>query len=150
MGFSASYRCPQPSRQTGLHPAAATTDPTPATTFMMKFPDLGEKYHIRLKPDAKLYALSTPRHVSLQLCPKVLARRAEPDGILGNHIQVDEPTLWCAGIGMVVVSKKSGKIRICVDLKLNHLTKVFSGKSIPYLKWTTPSPSSPVPKFSPS
>jgi len=29
--------------------------------------------------------------------------------------KVDQPTPWCAG--MVVVPKKSGKVRICVDLK---------------------------------
>ena len=29
--------------------------------------------------------------------------------------KVDEPTEWCAG--MVVVPKKDGKVRICVDLK---------------------------------
>ena len=29
--------------------------------------------------------------------------------------KVDKPTPWCAG--MVVVPKKSGAIRICVDLK---------------------------------
>jgi len=30
--------------------------------------------------------------------------------------KVDEPTPWCAG--MVVVPKKSGAVRICVDLKV--------------------------------
>ena len=29
--------------------------------------------------------------------------------------KISEPTQWCAG--MVVVPKKSGKVRICVDLK---------------------------------
>ena len=34
---------------------------------------------------------------------------------LGVIRKVTEPTPWCAG--MVVVPKKSGKVRICVDLK---------------------------------
>ena len=34
---------------------------------------------------------------------------------LGVISKVDKPTLWCAG--MVVVPKKSGDVRICVDLK---------------------------------
>ena len=34
-------------------------------------------------------------------------------------LPVDVPTPWCAG--MVVAPKKSGSVRICVDLKpLNH------------------------------
>ena len=34
---------------------------------------------------------------------------------MGVISKVDEPTPWCAG--MVVVPKKSGDVRICVDLK---------------------------------
>ena len=34
---------------------------------------------------------------------------------IGVISRVEEPTAWCAG--MVVVPKKEGKIRICVDLK---------------------------------
>ena len=34
---------------------------------------------------------------------------------IGVISKVDEPTPWCAG--MVVVPKKAGAIRICVDLK---------------------------------
>ena len=34
---------------------------------------------------------------------------------LGVISKVDTPTPWCAG--MVVVQKKSGDVRICVDLK---------------------------------
>lgn len=34
---------------------------------------------------------------------------------MGVIKRVDQPTPWCAGI--LVVPKKSGKIRICVDLK---------------------------------
>ena len=36
----------------------------------------------------------------------------EAEGVLSK---VNEPTPWCAGI--VAVPKKSGAVRICVDLK---------------------------------
>ena len=92
-----------------------------ANTFIKNFPkvfeglgNLGEEYDIKLKPEAKPYALFTPRHVPLPLRPKVIEElnRMESMGIISR---VDEPTPWCAG--MVVVPKKSGAIRICVDLK---------------------------------
>ncbi len=34
---------------------------------------------------------------------------------LGVISRVDEPTPWCAGL--VVVPKKSGEVRLCIDLK---------------------------------
>ena len=76
--------------------------------------NLGEPFHIKLKSDAKPTALSTPRNISLPLRPKVATELAkmEEAGIISR---VDEPTPWCAG--MVVVPKKSGSVRICVDLK---------------------------------
>ena len=76
--------------------------------------NLGEEFEIKLKPDAQPFALTTPRNIALPLRPKVeqeLARMEE----MGVISKVDEPTPWCAG--MVVVPKKSGKVRICVDLK---------------------------------
>jgi len=76
--------------------------------------NLGEEFEIKLKPNATPYALFTPRHVPLPLRPKVeeeLARMEE----MGVISKVDKPTSWCAG--MVVIPKKSGSIRICVDLK---------------------------------
>ena len=50
----------------------------------------------------------------LPLPPKVAQELAkmEAKGVISK---VDEPTPWCAG--MVVVPKKSGNVRICVDLK---------------------------------
>ena len=71
-------------------------------------------YQIQLKPDAKPYALYTARNVPIPLRTKVkqeLARMKK----LGVISKVDKPTCWCAG--MVVVPKKSGEVRICVDLK---------------------------------
>ena len=99
----------------------ATTGANPKTEILAKFPgvfhglgNLGEEYEIYLKPDARPYSLFTPRHVPLQLRRKVREElnRMESIGVISK---VDEPTPWCAG--MVVVPKKEGAIRICVDLK---------------------------------
>ena len=75
---------------------------------------LAGDYHIQLRPDAKPQALFTPRHVPLPLRPQVAEEleRMETAGVISK---VSEPTPWCAG--MVVVPKKSGSVRICVNLK---------------------------------
>ena len=76
--------------------------------------NLGKEFEIHLKPGAVPLSLFTPRHVPLPLRPKVQdeLNRMESIGVISK---VDKPTPWCAG--MVVVPKKDGKIRICVDLK---------------------------------
>ena len=95
------------------------------TDFKAKFPNLfkglgkldGPDYKIKLKPDAKPHALSTPRRVPVMLLSKVKEELScmEQMQIISR---VDEPTKWRAG--MVVVSKANGKVRICVVLtKLN-------------------------------
>ena len=71
-------------------------------------------FHIRLKPDAKPFALHTSRNVPLPLRKKVKAELERMES-LGVISKVDEPTPWCAG--MVVVPKRDGSVRICVDLK---------------------------------
>ena len=75
---------------------------------------LGSEYKISLKPDAKPYALHTARRVPISLRKEVEKElnRMESLGVIS---QIDEPSPWCAG--MVVVSKPSGKVRICVDMK---------------------------------
>ena len=91
------------------------------TEIMALFPkvftglgDLGEPYQISLKEDAVPYALCTPRRVPLALRGRVKAEldKMEAQGV---NSKVHGATSWCAG--MVVVPKKSGQIRICVDLK---------------------------------
>ena len=76
--------------------------------------NIGEEYTIRLKPDAVPYFLFTPRNVALPLREKVCdeLHRMETMGVI---TKVTEPTSWC--VGMVVVPKRSGDVRICVDLK---------------------------------
>ena len=76
--------------------------------------NLGDPFEIHLKPDAVPHCLYTARHVPLPLRDKVKLEldQMESAGIIER---VDGPTHWCAG--MVVVPKKEGKVRICVDLK---------------------------------
>ena len=72
------------------------------------------EFHIRLKPDATPFALHTPRNVPLPLRMKVKEELARMES-MGVISKIDVPTPWCAG--MVVVPKKDGTVRICVDLK---------------------------------
>ena len=76
--------------------------------------NLGEEYTIQLKEGAVPHALYTPRKVPIPLRDKVQEElhRMENAGVISK---IDKPTPWCAG--MVVVPKKSGAVRICVDLK---------------------------------
>ena len=106
---------------TALHLAARIEETHTETDITKHFPkvfkglgNLGEEFVIKLKPDATPYALFTPRHVALPLRPQVEREltRMESMGVISK---VNEPTPWCAG--MVVVPKKSGSVRICVDLK---------------------------------
>ena len=67
-----------------------------------------------LKPDAQPFALYTTRNVPFPLREKVQKEldRMESLGVISK---VEKPSTWCAG--MVVVPKKSGAIRICVDYR---------------------------------
>ena len=80
--------------------------------------NLGDEFTIKLKPSAVPQALYTPRIVPLPLRPQVEEelKRMESPGVISK---VDQLTQWCAG--MVVVPKRNGKVRICVDLK--HLNE---------------------------
>ena len=79
---------------------------------------LKDSYKIKLRDDETPFALTTPRRVPIPLLPKVKEelRRMENLGVI---TRIDEPTNWC--VGMVVVPKQKGMVRICVDLtKLNE------------------------------
>ena len=73
---------------------------------------------IVLKENAQPYSVSTARRIPIPLMPKIKAELEcmEREGIISS---VSEPTEWCAP--MVPVIKKSGDVRICVDLK--HLNE---------------------------
>ena len=89
---------------------------------------LGEEYRIQLKEDAQPFALHTSRRVPFPLRKKVQEelRCMEALGVISK---VSDPTPWCAG--MVVVRKKSGAVRICVDLKPLNESVLREGHPIP-------------------
>ena len=76
---------------------------------------LGEPYKIHIDPDAKPYAIFSPRRVPYPLQDKVKQELSRMQ-TLGVISKVEDSTEWCAGI--IALPKKSGGIRICVDLKL--------------------------------
>ena len=89
------------------------------------FGDIGlmkcEPVAIKLKENAVPYSLTALRRIPFPQLPKV---ETELQRMLDEDIieKVTEPTDWCAL--MVVAPKKSGKVRICVDLKrLNEAVK---------------------------
>ena len=75
---------------------------------------LGEEYRIQVRDDVTPYSLYKPRNVPLPLRDKV-KKELEQMETMGVISKVDQPTAWCAG--MVIVPKKSGELRVCVDLK---------------------------------
>ena len=93
-----------------------------------QFPDmfkglgkLKDNYAIKLNENATPYALTTPRRVAIPLRPKVKEELQRMER-LEVITKIEEPTDWCAG--MVVVPKRNGKVRICVDVtKMNESVK---------------------------
>ena len=94
--------------------------------------NFGEPYNFTLKPNDQSYRLYTPRRVPLPL--QGVNAEIERMEFLGVISKVEAPTLWC--VGMVAVPKKSGAIRICVDL--DHSTDVSYGKYIHSRRWMRP------------
>ena len=76
------------------------------------------KYDIKLKDGAKPFCLAAPRRAPLPLQSEV---NDEIKRMLDNNVitPVTKPTDWCTRI--VVVPKKDGQVRICVDY--THLNK---------------------------
>jgi transposase InsO family protein len=74
---------------------------------------MNDPYAIKLNPDVRPFALTVPRAVPVPLQSKV---KAKLDDMLQQGVisPVSVPTEWCAA--MVVVPKRSGEVRICVDL----------------------------------
>ena len=86
------------------------------------FQDVGllktEPVEIKLKANSLPYNVPVARRISLPLIPLVEKelRRMEDNGII---TKVTKPTEWCAPI--VATLKKTGDVRLCVDLrKLNQ------------------------------
>ena len=86
--------------------------------FEGTFGDIGclniEAVRIVLRGGAEPFALSVVRRVLIPLQPKVKEEldRLQAAGVV---VPITKPTSWCAP--MVLVMKKSRKVRICVDLK---------------------------------
>jgi len=77
----------------------------------------GDPYVIKMKNDTQPYAVVTPRRIPLPLVDKVKTELGSMEK-LGIIEKVTEGTEWCSPI--VVVPKKDGTVRICVDFtKLN-------------------------------
>lgn len=85
--------------------------------------NFGEPYKIKLKDDAKPYALFTPRNVAIPLRAKVLEELNWMES-LGVISKVNEPTSWCAGL-------KSGDVRLCVYLKAFNESVMREAHPIP-------------------
>ena len=81
----------------------------------------GDSYVIQFKPDAKPFALYTPRNVPTPLRKKVQDELSRMQS-LGVISPVEEPTQWCAG--MVMVPKPSGVLRIYCQLNSSVLREV--------------------------
>ena len=89
--------------------------------FIKEFPKVfndlgkmkGEPVHIQLKPDTVPFHLSAARHVALPMqdTVRIELNRMENLGVIRK---VNEPTDWCHP--MVIVNKKDGNLRICIDL----------------------------------
>lgn len=80
-----------------------------------------DTYTIPLKDDAVPVCLYTPRRVAHPLLPKV---KEKLEIMVRDNVisPVTEPTDWCSG--MVVVPKRNGDVRVCVDLtNLNKAVK---------------------------
>ena len=87
--------------------------------------NFGEPYSITLKDDARPRALFTPRNVPIRLREKVKKELKRMES-LGEISSASEPTSWCAG--MVIVPKRWGDVRICVDLKALNESVMHDGR----------------------
>ena len=97
----------------------------PTTAIKQEFPSLftglgtlQDDYEIQVKQDAQPFSLGTARNIPLPLRDKVKQELdvMEAQGVISK---VQQPNPWCTG--MVVVKKKNGGVKICIDLKpLNH------------------------------
>ena len=80
--------------------------------------DLLAPYDAVLDDNARPYALGVSQRIPLSQLPKLKAKLQRMQS-LGVIWLIMEPTDWCAR--MVVVPKRNGAIRVCVDL--THLNK---------------------------
>ena len=93
----------------------------PTTPIKQEFPclftglqTLKGDYEIQIKQDAQPFSFGTARNIPLPLRDKVKQEldAMEAEGVISK---VQQSTPWCTG--MVVVKKKNGGVKICIDLK---------------------------------
>ncbi|CAB4002801.1 Retrovirus-related Pol poly from transposon opus [Paramuricea clavata] len=83
------------------------------------FKRIKNEYTIKLKSDAKLHIVYTPRKIAHPRLPKVKNEVDSWMEKMGVISKIGTPTEWCSH--MVVVPKSNGYIRICLDpSKLNE------------------------------
>lgn len=95
--------------------ACSTQCLDPVSEYPELFQGLGKApcaYKIKLKLEAEPVAVASPRRVPVPLLKPVECQlqKMEKEGVI---TRVSEPTDWCSPI--VVVPKKNGEVRICVD-----------------------------------
>ena len=88
------------------------------------------EYEIKLKPEAKPYALISVCRIPIPLFDKVEQelKQMEATGVISK---VSQPTDWYAG--MVVVQKKSGGVCISIDLKLLNMNILREVHPMPHV-----------------
>ena len=91
----------------------------------------GDPVMIRLKEDARPYHVNTARRIPIPLIPKVEEelKRMENAGVI---MKVTEPTDWCSPL--VVTLKKTGAVRLCIDLRMLNKAVMRERYTIPTLQ----------------
>ncbi|XP_064463117.1 uncharacterized protein K02A2.6-like [Ornithodoros turicata] len=90
-------------------------------------------YHLRLKPEAIPFVVTSPRRVPLPLYDSTHQELKDMER-LGVISRVQEPTEWCAPL--VIVPKKNDKVRVCVDLTELNRFVLREWHPIPSVKHT--------------
>lgn len=93
---------------------AVKTQPPASDDLFTGLGTFPQSFKIQLNPDTKPFVLFTPQAVPIPLRKRVQEEldRMESLGVISP---ATKPTPWCSG--MVVVPKKSGSVRICVDFQ---------------------------------
>ena len=120
---------------TSLHLIQHVGEMASPDDLQSKFPGIfsglgtfGEEYNIQLKEGAKPYAEFTARGIAIPLRPKVKEELERMESLGVISLVVDH-TPWCAE--MVVVPKRSGEVRFCVDLKVLNGSVLREAHPIP-------------------
>ena len=92
-----------------------------------------DEYVIKLKDDAKPFALTVPRKVPMPLYKETKheIERMLKSGVISPE---DHPTEWCAPI--VETPKTNSKVIVCVDLQSSM--SMFSVRITLFPPWTSP------------